>query len=125
MVMKVRRILCAMAVVAHALLAGCASTSVTLSPSPQASLCDRTGTALVLWAPQWRAHQKDILDREVAAEMGLRTFWEEGGNGVRNQIPSDLQKLLRSESASLFPRDLAGGTRIRRVANQCVDNIPF
>lgn len=58
-----------------ALLAACASTAVTLTPSPQAPVCDRKATALVLWAPQWRPDQKDVAAREEAAATGLRRFF--------------------------------------------------
>lgn len=57
-----------------ALLAGCASTTVALTPSPQLPVCDRTATALVLWAPQWRSDQKDVAEREEAAATGLKNF---------------------------------------------------
>lgn len=58
-----------------ALLAACANTDVTLSPSPQAPVCDRKATALVLWAPQWRKEQKDVSAREAAAASGLSNFF--------------------------------------------------
>jgi len=57
------------------LLAACASTNVTLSPSPQEPVCDRKATALVLWAPQWRTDQKDVAAREAAAASGLSSFF--------------------------------------------------
>lgn len=56
------------------LLAACASTTATLSPAPQAPVCDRNARALVLWAPQWRADQKDVAAREEAAAAGLQGF---------------------------------------------------
>lgn len=55
-------------------MSACAGTTVSLSPSPQAPVCDATATALVLWAPRWRADQKDVKDREAAAERGLADF---------------------------------------------------
>jgi hypothetical protein len=58
-----------------ALLAGCASTAITLKPSPQAPVCERMATALVLWAPAWRPDQKDAVDREAAAATGLKSFF--------------------------------------------------
>lgn len=64
-------------ILACALLAvgGCASTtSVALVPSPQAPVCDGAAHALVLWAPQWRADQKDVAQREAAAAEGLGRF---------------------------------------------------
>jgi hypothetical protein len=53
---------------------GCASTKVSLTPSPQPPVCERTAAALVLWAPRWRPDQKDVPDREAAAERGLQDF---------------------------------------------------
>ncbi|MBL8699325.1 MAG: hypothetical protein JNK67_13185 [Alphaproteobacteria bacterium] len=68
---------------AHALacglVAGCAGTTVTLTPSPQAPLCDRNAIALVFWAPQWRPDQKDVAQREAAADAGMRRFLAESG----------------------------------------------
>jgi hypothetical protein len=61
------------------LLCGCASTTVTLSPAAQAPVCDSRATALVLWAPQWRADQKDVAQREQAAATGLQRFLAESG----------------------------------------------
>lgn len=58
-----------------ALLAACAGTTVSLTPSPQAPVCDRKATALVLWAPQWRPNQKDVAAREAAASAGLKRFF--------------------------------------------------
>jgi hypothetical protein len=58
-----------------ALLAACANTSVTLTPSPQAPVCDSNGKALVLWMPHWRADQKDVVARETAAESALKRFF--------------------------------------------------
>jgi hypothetical protein len=57
-----------------AVLAGCASTSVTLQPSPQAPVCSAVSSALVLWAPRWRPDQKDVAAREEAASAGLKGF---------------------------------------------------
>lgn len=62
-----------------AFLTACASTSVTLSPSPQAPVCDLSATALVLWAPRWRPDQKDVTARELAAASGLASFFAGSG----------------------------------------------
>jgi hypothetical protein len=69
-----------------ALLAACASTAVTLTPSPQAPVCDRTATALVLWAPQWRPDQKDVASREEAAGLGLGNFFAGSGCFARTEL---------------------------------------
>jgi hypothetical protein len=57
------------------LLSACASTDVAVSPSPQEPVCDRSATALILWAPQWRPDQKDVAAREAAAASGLGGFF--------------------------------------------------
>ena len=87
-----------------AFLAGCASTTVTHSPSPQAPVCDRTATALVLWAPQWRVDQKDIADREAAA--GLRTFLEHSSCFAHSELRR-VASLDRSSVSALAASDVA------------------
>lgn len=57
------------------LLGACASTVATFEPGPQSPVCDPTASALVLWAPAWRADQKDAGSREAAAATGLRDFF--------------------------------------------------
>jgi hypothetical protein len=69
-----------------ALLAACASTSVTVVPSPQAPVCNRSATALVLWAPQWRPDQKDVAAREEAAASGLGNFFASSGCFARTEL---------------------------------------
>jgi hypothetical protein len=69
-----------------ALLAACASTNVTLAPSLQAPVCDRSATALVLWAPQWRPDQKDVAAREEAAASGLSSFFAGSGCFARTEL---------------------------------------
>ena len=69
-----------------ALLAACASTVVTLTPSPQAPVCDHAATALVLWAPQWRPDQKDVTAREAAAASGLSSFFADSACFARTEL---------------------------------------
>lgn len=76
----------AASLVCAGLLAGCASTTVSLEPSPQAPVCEPTATALVLWAPDWRADQKDVAEREAAAAAGLNAFFDSSGCFARTQI---------------------------------------
>lgn len=64
---------------ATAVLAGCASTAVTVQPSPQAPVCNAASSALVLWAPHWRPDQKDVAAREEAASTGLNNFLAQSG----------------------------------------------
>jgi hypothetical protein len=60
-------------------LVACASTTVEFSGAePKTRLCQvpsRTGNALVLWGPQWRADQKDVPLREAAAEQGVKEYF--------------------------------------------------
>jgi hypothetical protein len=72
--------------VACALLAGCASTTVTVTPSPQAPVCDRRAAALVLWAAEWRQDQKDVAERDAAAAAGLGEFFGRSGCFARAEL---------------------------------------
>ncbi len=56
------------------LLAGCATTQVTVNPPAQAPVCAPAMPALVQWSTQWRPDQKDVPEREKAAEAGLHKF---------------------------------------------------
>ena len=82
--MVVRRL--ASCLVAGVVLAGCASTTVRVTPSPQAAVCDPRGSALVLWAPEWRADQKDVVQREAAAASGLDQFFRRSGCFARAEL---------------------------------------
>jgi hypothetical protein len=67
------RAILSMSVVAFS---GCASTTVTqFTPSPQQPVCQASAAAAVLWAPQWRANQKDVSAREIAAAEGIANFF--------------------------------------------------
>jgi len=79
MACRIRRVRALPVPLCAVLLAGCASTAVTLTPSPQAAVCERSATALVLWAPEWRAEQKDVAQREAAAAKGLQDFFGRSG----------------------------------------------
>lgn len=80
----VRRL--ASCLVAGVMLAGCASTTVRVTPSPQAPVCDPRSAALVLWAPEWRPDQKDVVQREAAAASGLDEFFRRSGCFARTQL---------------------------------------
>ncbi len=88
--------------VCFACIAGCASTTVTFSPDPQAAVCSDNATALVLWAPQWRADQKDVPDREAAAATGLQTFFSSSGCFAHSELRrlSSVAPLPMTEIAS-------------------------
>ena len=61
-------------------LSGCASTTTAqLNPSPQEPVCAASATTLILWKPQWRADQKDVLAREATAADGLSQFFKRSG----------------------------------------------
>lgn len=68
------------------LLSGCASTTVTLTPSPQLAVSDPAASALVLWSPQWRPDQKDVSNREAAAQAGLQTFLDQSDCFSRSEL---------------------------------------
>jgi len=69
-----------------ALLAACASTTVTLTPSPQTPVCERSANALVLWMPLWRLDQKDVAAREAAAAAGLNSFFANSDCFARTEL---------------------------------------
>ncbi|MGC8701840.1 MAG: hypothetical protein ACP5RV_02630 [Thiomonas sp.] len=61
-------------------LCGCAATTSTrFTPSPQPPVCHASSTAWVVWAPQWRADQKDVQARELAASEGIARFFRDSG----------------------------------------------
>lgn len=61
------------------MLSGCATTRVRMSGQvPRQPLCqgpDEHLSALILWGPEWRPDQKDILLREAAAHRGIERFF--------------------------------------------------
>jgi hypothetical protein len=65
--------------VVSTVLVACATTTVSVTPSPQTPVCDSTASALVLWTPEWRQDQKDVPKREAAAETGLKEFLQTSG----------------------------------------------
>lgn len=87
------------------LLSACAGTDVTLSPSPQAPVCDRSAMALVLWAPQWRPDQKDVAAREEAAASGLNSFFADAGCFARAEL-----RRVNSISPSVVNSELGAST---------------
>lgn len=64
-----------------ALLGACAATTrVTLTPPDQSAICQPQADvkAAVLWRTRWRADQKDVPEREAAAEQGITRFFTDG-----------------------------------------------
>ena len=92
-------------------LAGCASTTVTLSPSPQAPVCERSAVALVLWAPAWRADQKDATQRETMAAEGLQQFFAESGCFVR----SELRRVADTSTATISSQTVSATAPFTRL----------
>jgi hypothetical protein len=61
------------------MLSGCATTRVRMSGQvPAQPLCqgpDERISALIVWSPEWRPDQKDVLLREAAAHRGIERFF--------------------------------------------------
>lgn len=92
-------------------LAGCASTAITLTPSPQAPLCESGASALVLWAPEWRVDQKDVDAREVAAATGLRNFFAESACFAHAEI----RRIPRLDTIDVSSQATSESGRFSRV----------
>lgn len=106
------------ALILCALLAGCASTKVTLQPSPQAPLCAASATALVLWTPHWRPDQKDMLAREEAAASGLKDFLAQSGCFARSELRrvTDLTPLtVQAHLSSMHDAALVIAVEVREL----------
>ena len=101
---------------AGCLLAGCASTTTTVSPSPQAPVCDRHAAALVLWSPQWRPDQKDVAAREEATAAGLRSFL--AGSGCFAQ--AELRRVGSLAPAAVSAAQAAAGAPFQVVVTVAV-----
>lgn len=67
-------------------LSGCATTTVTLTPAPQPSVCDAQADALIVWATRWRPDQKDVADRTAAAASGIQAFFRQSGCFARHEV---------------------------------------
>jgi len=83
---------------------GCASTTtIKVSPSPQSPVCEASKTALVLWRTQWRADQKDVLEREIAAAVGIGQFFESSGcfkSVLVERLPQQSEEQARKEAGA-------------------------
>ncbi len=98
------------------LLAGCASTTVTLTPPDPLAVCDRSAAALVVWAPQWRPDQKDVAQREESAAAGLKDFLATSDCFARSElrrIPDLAPATVRAQTTTngQFTRVVAIGVR--------------
>lgn len=77
-------------------------------------MCERAATALVLWAPEWRADQKDVVDREAAAAAGLNAFFDNSGCFARTEIrriPDLGPATVSAQAAGQFGRTVVIGVR--------------
>ncbi|MBL0091343.1 MAG: hypothetical protein IPP50_02970 [Piscinibacter sp.] len=89
-------------------LCGCAATSTTqIVPSPQPPVCQASAAAVVIWAPQWRADQKDVPAREAAAAEGIDRFFKDSGcfasTSVR-RVPQLSASAIQSAASDAAPR---------------------
>jgi hypothetical protein len=87
---------------AFLLLGACASTTVSIEPSPQSAVCNSSATALVLWSAQWRPDQKDIEERERAASDGMNEFF--------STLPCFAHTSLHKAHAADIRSKIASGT---------------
>jgi hypothetical protein len=94
-----------------AFVVGCASTTVALNPSPQPPVCDPKAAALVLWAPQWRADQKDVAQRELAAQTGLQNFLADSSCFAR----AELQRISDLSPSSVSARTASAASQFSHV----------
>ncbi|MDX2218438.1 MAG: hypothetical protein SF172_05390 [Burkholderiales bacterium] len=101
------------------LLAACASTNVTVSPSPQTPVCNGSASALVLWTSRWRPNQKDVSAREEAAASGLDHFFASSGCFARAEL-----RRVSSLSPSAVDAELAAsGDRFNAVVSIAVHEL--
>lgn len=70
-------------------LAGCASTKVDTTGQAVRPLCRAEAAALVVWEPKWRPDQKDVADREAAAQRGIERFFAGSRCFARTEIRRD------------------------------------
>lgn len=89
-------------------LCGCAATTSTvITPSPQLPVCQASSTAVVVWAPQWRADQKDVPARENAASDGIARFFKDSGcfaSVTLQRIPKLSASGIQSAASEVAPR---------------------
>ena len=85
-------------------VSACTSTTTAqLNPSPQEPVCAVSATALILWKPEWRADQKDVLAREAAAADGLSQFFER--SGCFESVSIERLPMISEEAARIAAAD--------------------
>ncbi len=101
-------------------LCGCAATTSTnFTPSPQQPVCNLSSTALVVWSPQWRADQKDVQARELAASEGIGRFFQDSGcfaSVTVRRVPQLSASYVQSAASEAAQRyDTAVGLTVREL----------
>jgi hypothetical protein len=83
------------------LLHGCATTDISTTgdrvPQPYCQSQGEQLSALILWGPVWRPNQKDVPQREEAAQAGLEDFAKTSGCFTR----TDIRRLAGGRNAEL------------------------
>jgi uncharacterized protein YceK len=103
------RAILSMSVVAFS---GCASTTHTqITPSPQQPVCQASAAAVVLWATQWRADQKDLPARETAAAEGIASFFN--GAGCFSSV--DMKRAPEMSPSTIEPAASEAAKRSERL----------
>jgi hypothetical protein len=102
---------------AASLLAGCASTEVQTTGAPLAHPLCRPGSPTlslsVLWAPDWRADQKEPPLREAAALRGIEAYFKAqpcvGTLAIhRIALPPQREQLTDAQVLALAPTEAGG-----------------
>jgi len=75
-------------------LAGCASTTVQTTGPATRPLCRVDLSALVVWEPKWRPDQKDVPEREAAAQRGIERFFFDSGCFADTEIRRNDDRML-------------------------------
>lgn len=93
------------------LTAGCATTVISIKPPEQKPVCAETESASIFWGFQWRADQKDVADRERAAETGIKAFFQDSACFARYELQR-LQSPLTDKNMSELASTQPAGTRL-------------
>jgi hypothetical protein len=75
-------------------LAGCASTRVETTGEAIRPLCRADAAALVVWEPKWRPDQKDVAEREAAAQRGIERFFAESRCFAKAEVRRNDDRVL-------------------------------
>ncbi len=101
------------------MLSGCATTRVQVSGQfPSQPLCqgpDERKSTLIIWSPEWRPDQKDVLLREAAAQRGIERFFTTSQCFARVRVIRQVSDLSLLEVPALTAS--AAGAPDRRLVN--------